>query len=367
MILPISSVIWIGYSISALLVSAAPLAEPVWKIWNIDPQPISGSSSSCAFLPGGRVIIGYENRTRNQTKVAMFDGKIWKTDVVADALAEGISVAAASSGKVFVSSIDSRSKSLRISTFDMGKWDSEVIDSENRYIGPTSVALTQSNDPRIFVYTLGVNSLRIFANHGGVWVPQVVNEPGGYQVSGAVSAKGLLACASMNGTMAMLSLSKGKTWTHYSFKGLGKLNGPNALDFNGDSLPVFVVSGLNGQGLNLSTFSDGEITSELLEQGVPTSSASIEYSADGHPAVAYVDRSDSSKGLLKVATRIDGRWSIETVDRSAGGGWQTCVAWGPNGDIGVSYYNQESRTLKFALKPSLKKSRTGESDVGDEP
>lgn len=337
-------------TISMFLVAAAFSAEPVWKLWNVDHQPISGSTNSCGFLPNGEAIIGFENRTKRQTRVARFNGQEWKIDSVADTNAEGVSLAVSPSGKIYLSSIDSRNRQLKLSVFDKDTWATEVIDAKNRYVGPTSVVLTAIGNPMVFAYSLGTSSLKAFMIESGSWASQNVAEPAGYEVSGAVSEQGLIACASMSENVPMLSILEGERWNHRQFEGLGNLKGPNALAFNRGSLPVFVVSGSRSEGLKLATFSDGKLATENIEAEISTSSASIDYSGDGHPVVAFIDRTDLFKGLLKVAKRTNGDWKIETVDQSAGGGWQTDVAWAPDGRIGVSYYDQESRTLKFALR-----------------
>jgi hypothetical protein len=72
---------------------------------------------------------------------------------------------------------------------------------------------------------------------------------------------------------------------------------------------------------------------------------SLAFGPDGQPAISYFD---STNNDLKFARFNGSSWTSTTVDSAGSVGQYTSLAFGPDGQPAISYYDQTNRNLKFA-------------------
>ena len=75
------------------------------------------------------------------------------------------------------------------------------------------------------------------------------------------------------------------------------------------------------------------------------SDTSLAFGPDGQPAISYYDDSNSD---LKFARFNGNSWSRTTVDSAGNVGIHTSLAFGPDGQPAISYYDGSNLDLKFA-------------------
>jgi hypothetical protein len=78
---------------------------------------------------------------------------------------------------------------------------------------------------------------------------------------------------------------------------------------------------------------------------------SLAFGPDGQPAISYYD---DTNGDLKFARYNGSSWSTATVDAAGDVGSFTSLAFGPDGQPAISYYDETNGDLKFARKGIFK-------------
>ena len=91
-------------------------------------------------------------------------------------------------------------------------------------------------------------------------------------------------------------------------------------------------------------------------------STSLAFGPDGQPAISYYDNSNLH---LKFARFNGNSWSVTTVDSVDYVGYATSLAFGPDGQPAISYYDDSNSDLKFARYNGNSWSLTTVDSAGD--
>lgn len=312
------------------------------------------SGTSLAYAPNGTPSISFTNND-GKLSFAQHDGTSWKTEIIDMNTNSGTfsSLAFGPGGKLGIAYHDADDRDLRFASYDGAKWTNSVVASKGTVgLNPT---LKYTHDGKAFIAYINETSKNLktarFEKTG--WVIEIVNENAAseHQISLAFSARGSPAISFTNYEDGEISLAlaqhNGLSWqTNKTPSPLGhRLN--TSLAFSPQGTPTIAFMGRRTSDptdLHLIGFAENKWTNiQTVDTGRLDSTCSLAFSPNGMPAIAYLNNF-----TLRYTYYNGANWSTQVVDESNDAGYFTSLAFCPNGQPSISYTTDGNDNLRFA-------------------
>jgi hypothetical protein len=314
---------------AASLILAAPAAHALeWKIETIDAVGTGKFTSLRMDKDGNLHLIYVIDDSTHALKYGFWDVKIgrWFTMTVAEG-ASFASLTLDSKQRPHISWADhgtSPGCGIRYAYWDGKEWHKPPVRLDSEIVAYyTSIALDLQDRPSISFYEYRgrrgsdtADRMRVVTFNGKYWELNTVD---GENQSGKFNA--------------MASDQHG--WIHLAYANVGAMTaGMRYAVFNGETWKKEIVEGLrdnNNNGTYVGT------------------AANIALDKEGNPHISY---SNDTVGIVKYATRKNGKWFIEAVDKVSRVGYpdRNGVTLDENGRVYLSYYDSGRGEVKIAYK-----------------
>jgi hypothetical protein len=352
-------------------------AGAAWEVGAVDPEGSNGYDSSVALEGEGRVHIVYSvTRPYSGLNYAYFEGKEWATEAVIKDDHSGYynSLALDSDGRPHVSL---GGEDLVYARRTESNWEIQKVVSGGEFTRfvSTSLALDGQDRPHISYFCefyepeeYGVKRVELKYAHwnGETWETSIVDPGGGDAWYKAAS----LALDGEGAPHICYQWSfGGRNDLYYAHPGeSGWLK--EVVDSDGDYLyPSLAIDRFGrphisyfdemGGNLKYARREEGRWIIETVDApGWTGLSTAIALDAEGRPLISYYSRvpyfdEQSGKYIFKAARWTGEDWAISIIDSADCGfydqaPWKTSIAAGPSGQPHISYYDFDSRGLKYA-------------------
>jgi hypothetical protein len=263
----------------------------------------------------------------------------WNLSTV-DSVGSETSLAFGPDGHPAISYYDVINEDLKFARFNGSVWLIFAVDSAGNVGRFNSLAFGPDGQPAIS-YSGGNNNILKFARfNGNVWTITTIGSSGsGYWNSLAFGTDGQPAI-SHGGTELYLARFNGSVWTNSIVPNSANMSYDTSLAFGPDGQPaISYVHDFDDileppyDELYIARFNGSVWTNTTVDQTVYLgSSNSLAFGPDGQPAISYFDKTNQD---LKIA-RFNGSAWVKTIVDSEGSGPYT-LAFGPDGQPAISY------------------------------
>lgn len=351
----------------ALFVAALPVLAGQWEVTTVDSLG-TGKFSSLRVDEKGNVHVAYTTDDDKKSLRYSFrdhgNGK-WFTMTVAQH-ASFCALALDSKSHPHISYVDAGTvigAKLRYAHWDGTAWKTEALPLNADIITYfTSIALDSKDRPNISYYEyegaegIGfVLRLRVVTWNGQFWEARTADQqPGSGKFNSiAIDSAGHIdvAYANVKAEHAGLRFAQwdGKNWDHNLLEGGDSSPTPMysvRLALDRQDNPHIAYSDTTNHLIKFGSRVNGKWSLETVDAvgavGYPDRNG-LSLDDDGNPYLSYYDE---GRGCLKIAYKRDGKWVAETVDRNYSG--YTSSIQVRDGVIWVSYADSAHRCLKVA-------------------
>jgi hypothetical protein len=281
-----------------------------WIIETIDQEGTVGQYLSIAKDEAGRIYISYRDHGKNRLKMAVYDGSRWNFEIVDNEPFASLdtSIFVGAPGKVYISYYNFNEGYLKLAARDKDEWKIEIVDDgqkQSNAVGGFSCVKMDSHGRIHISYIDSVNGLLKYAlKENGIWNIEVADD------SEFVS------------NFTSLALDK---------------EGNPYISYTVDKFP-------NKPDLWLAR----KVADKWITELVETVEIAGHYNSlvvDPHFNV-YISYSSMRK--LKLATKIQDRWSFELVDPN-GTITYTSISLDTDGMPHIAYHDKDTG-VKYAHK-----------------
>lgn len=281
-----------------------------WSIEEADQDGTVGQYLSAAIDTKGRIYLSYRDQGKNRLKMAFFDGNKWHFQFVDDEpfASFDTSICVDPFGKVFISYFNFSHGYLKLATRDQGQWKTEIVDDGGGQ--STSVG--------------GFSSAKL-------------DSKGRIHVSYIDSSNGLLKYAVRENENWNIEVADDSEFVgNFTCLAIDKYCNPY-ISYTVDKSP-------NKPDLWLARKVDGKWVNELVDtQEIAGNYNSIAVDQKGNIYISY-----SAMSHLKLASCVEGRWTIEVIDPQ-GTATYTSLLIDEDGMPHIAYHDKE-RGVKYAHK-----------------
>lgn len=334
-----------------------------WNIQTIDSTGSVGSECSLAFGTDGQAMVAYTDTTNTNLKFARLDGTNWQVTTVDNSpgnVGTSPSLAIGEGGQPVIAYYDSSNSDLKLARRNGNTWTTETIPDPIASVGSyCSLAYDSSGLPAISYYDVTNGDLR-FARYNGInWnfsSPDSSAANVGQFTSLAFGPDGNPAIAYHDITNNDLKFARynGSTWTLSTPIGSGPFAGRYiSLKFGPAGRPAISYR-INTTGvLQFSAFNGNGWSAVPIDGGEFSAGTSLAFGPDGQPSIAYHEANTSD---LKFARYNGTTWDLSLVDGDETGsagyavGGSVSLAFGPDGQPAMAYYDITNGDLKFARR-----------------
>jgi hypothetical protein len=286
-----------------------------WTTEFVDESGYAIGPTSLAFAPNGRPSIAYRDGysvgspfTPWALRFAHFNGAAWVLATVDEVGNPGMgaSLAYAPNGDAAISYLGSDlGEGLRFARLHHNAWNIELLDPDAT-ASTTSLAFRPDGNPAIAYPVSGPGMIRYTYFNGVAWITDDVDTP--------------------DGSLGSVSLA-----------------------FAPDGKPAMAYSYGPGQEIRFVRLSAGGswIDSPLGAAGATGVFPSLQFGANGRPAIAYLDLSDDASSL-SIARYNGVTWTHGVVDGVVDTGAYPSLGFAPDGRPAISYQNQTEEVLRVA-------------------
>ena len=340
-----------------LSASTVPFA---WNLTTVDSAGDVGKHTSLAFGPNGQPAISYYDTTNGNLKLARYYGTTWITSTVdnsAGDVGSYTSLAFGPDGQPAISYYDTTNGNLKFTRFTGSSWTNVTVDNSAGNVGLyTSLAFGPDGQPAISYRDVTGQNLNL-ARYNGAWTITAVDSTGnvGEYTSLAFGPDGQPAISYFSQTNYDLKLARfdGSTWVPVIINGDAFIGQHTSLAFGPDGHPAISCQIVTSETLSVARYNGNAwATTGVDGTGATGLFTSLAFGPDGQPAVSYYF---SSTGDLRYARYNGTAWTTTTVEGDGTGsgmnvGAFTSLAFGPDGQPAISYYDTTNGNLKFARK-----------------
>lgn len=335
-----------------------------WEISPIDAQR-RGRYSSIAKNSQGVIGVAYYDEVAGDLLYAKYDGTSWTTepvDGIGD-VGQYASLAFDTNGNPAISYYEATNKFgqktgfLKFAQHDGTDWKTETVDSGGDTGLYCSLAFDSSDQAQISYFYKKDGQLKLASYDDGTssWVISVVDPadygPLGHYTSIAIDSgdnKHISYYDQTHGVLKYAYVTQGGTTITNIDGGGGWESGLYSSISLKNDLPAIAYYERTSRSLKFASFDGSGWPKETVESGSDVGTfASLEYDADGIPAISYFDR---SKGDLRFARKTpDGLyWARETIDMQGTVGHYCSLVFDSGNKAFVSYYDVTRGLLKIA-------------------
>lgn len=335
-----------------------------WVISTVDSADWVGEHTSLAFTPGGQPAISYLDATNRNLKYAVFNGSSWAATIVDGSLSivgDFTSLAFTPSGQPAISYYDVTNTALKYAVFNGSSWTLTTVDGAGDVGYETSLAFGPDGQPAIAYYDVTNSALKFARFNGSTWNVITVYDyldVGRYSTLafGPDGQPAISFFEASGGGNLMFTRSTGSNWpivfpiTVIPIDALGNVGSHTSLAFGPDGQPAIsyydqtsgnlkFVRYSVGPGWTFSTVDDGGVSDDVGQY------TSLAFGPDGQPVISYYD---VTNGDLKFARYNGYNFNVFVVDSTGDVGSHTSLAFGPDGLPAISYFDTTNLNLKFA-------------------
>src|ERR1700722_19328723 len=150
----------------ALLLKYAFFDGKTWYVQTLDHHITRGKFSSIAIDSSGNPAIAYFDMSKRTVKLAQWNGKVWKTEVVdqlvdVPSYADHVSLKLDSRNVPHVAFYDGGLGALKYAEKDDKGWNVEIVDNQGKVGLYPSLALDLNNQPYISYYDASAGQLKL--------------------------------------------------------------------------------------------------------------------------------------------------------------------------------------------------------------
>jgi uncharacterized protein YjbI with pentapeptide repeats len=347
---------------NTLLLESAGITPP-WQMGTADTSNTTYRYVSLAFSPTGQPSISYYDVGNQDLKYAAFNGTNWQVTIVDSGEGAGqfTSLAFTPGGRPAISYYDATNSDLKYAVFDGGAWQLSTIDSVGNVGQYTSLAFSPAGQPAISYYDVSNTDLKYATFDGANWQFAVVdtNSAGTYSSLG-FSGTGEPAIAYLGGGDVKYALYLGEDrWQIRTVDTVGGQFISLAFSSAGDPAVSYHDPGSSSRDLKYAyVLSAVPLTwTNVIVDGAASGSVgqynSLAFGLNGQPAISY--RYDTSAPgeptirTLKFARFNGSTWEPSTVSSTVDPEY-TSLAFGPDGQPAIAFYDRTSRDLKFVRR-----------------
>ena len=303
------------YSATSAILRFSRYNGSTWTTTNVDTNTFVGTYSSLAFAPGGQPAIAYYDATNTNLKYARYNGTTWAIETVdnnAGNVGQHASLGFNGDGRAVIAYYDATNGDLKIARHNGAFFELSTVDSTGDVGKACSLAIGPDGQPAIAYYNAAAQQFKFARYNGSSWI---------------IAQAGML---------------------------LGNLQGNFSLAFDPTgmmSTPVFDGSHL------FMTFANSNTIGVASNGGEsPAPGASLAYGPDGAWMVSFRDLNYDHRLTVSTANGVTVP-TLTVVDDSYHVGQFSSIAFGPDGQPAIAYYDEFNGSLKFARRGIFKPMR----------
>jgi PGF-pre-PGF domain-containing protein len=250
-----------------------------------------------------------------------------------------------------ISYMDWTNRHLKYAAKADAGWINETVDMTNAVGEFTSLKLDLSGQPLISYYDGNIGNLSFAMKTGDIWSTMIVDSGGvGRYTSVAVDGSGnpRICYQDLLNAKLKYAVKTGDTWTNETVDNSVNVGAYSSLALDSGGTPhISYYDGANGD-LKYAVRSGGHWTNQTVDTtGNIGYFTSIALDETGNPHISYYDGINRD---LKYATKTGSSWTKEFVDTTGSVGKYTSLAIDDAGNPCISYYDETNGHLKYAAK-----------------
>lgn len=286
-----------------------------WTTMTVDPSTFSGTYASLAFV-GGQPAIAYYDAANTNLKYARYNGTAWDIATVdnnAGNVGQHASLGCNGDGRAVIAYYDVTNGDLKVARHNGAFFELSTVDSTGDVGKACSLAIGPDGQPAIAYYNATGQRIKFARFNGSTWA---FTQPG-------------FIFASFSGNLSL------------AFDPEGSMSTPV---FDGLSL-YLVFANSNAVG----------ISQDDVDQ-TPAPGAALAYGPDGAWTVSYRDLDFEHNLVIGTAYGLSPPTEVE-IDRGLHVGQFSSIAFGPDGQPAIAYFDEANGMLKFARKGIFRPTR----------